>query len=131
LQNIAVLVSVVSPHYLNSEGALRELSEFSKAAEKHGGSRIGNWSRIFKVLKTPVPLKRQPKELRQLLGYEFYRIDPATGRVREFNKRFGPEAQKDFWIRMDDLAQDMKILRDRILHGSDSTTAGGEDRDPD
>ena len=107
LQRVATLVSVVSPRYVKSDWARKELSEFWKAAEKQGGVRFQEKGRIFKVLKTPVPLEMQSAELRSVLGYEFFKIDPETGRVRELDEVFGPEAQREFWIRLDDLAHDI------------------------
>jgi hypothetical protein len=110
LQRVATLIPVVSPRYLKSEWTRRELSEFWKAAEAQGGVNFRGKSRIFKVLKTPVPLESQSPELRSLLGYEFYRIDPDSGRIRELNEVFGPDAQREFWIRLDDLAHDICCL---------------------
>ncbi len=121
LQRVATLISVVSPRYLKSEWTRRELSEFWKAAEAQGGANFRGKSRVFKVLKTPVPLEIQSPELRSLLGYEFYRIDPETGRVRELNEVFGPEAQREFWIRLDDLAHDVCCLLEMMEeYGEDS-----------
>ena len=107
LKRVAVLVTVVSPRYVKSEWTLRELDEFWRAAEEQGGIRVGNKARVFKVLKTPVPLDRTPPELRALLGYEFFKVDPETGKVRELDDVFGPDAQRDFWLRLDDLAHDI------------------------
>jgi hypothetical protein len=106
LKRVAVLVTVVSPRYVKSEWALRELAAFALAAESQGGVRFENKARIFKVLKTPVPLDRHPAELQPVLGYEFFKIDD-TGRTRELNEIFGPEAQRDFWLKLDDLAHDL------------------------
>jgi hypothetical protein len=110
LRRVAALVSVVSPRYVKSEWTRKELVEFCAAAKTQGGISYNDKARIFKVLKTPVPLEMHPPELRSLLGYEFFKIDPDTGRVRELNEVFGPEAQKDFWIRLDDLAHDICCL---------------------
>jgi len=104
---VAALISVVSPRYVKSEWARRELAEFCKAAEAQGGVRFRDKARIFKVLKTPVPIEAHPPELQSLLGYEFFRVDPDTGRIHELDEVFGPEAQKEFWIRLDDLAHDV------------------------
>src|SRR5215207_3004452 len=98
LKRVAILVTVVSPRYLKSEWTLRELTEFWHAAEQHGGIQVRNKARVFKVLKTPVPLERTPAELRTLIGYEFFRTDPETGKIRELDEVFGPDAQRDFWI---------------------------------
>jgi hypothetical protein len=107
LQHVASLITVVSPRYVKSEWTRRELSEFWKAAGQQGGLRRGEKGRIFKVLKTPVPLEQHPPELRSLLGYEFFKVDPETGKIRELDEIFGAEAQKEFWIKLDDLAHDI------------------------
>lgn len=107
LRRVAVLVSVVSPRYVKSEWTLRELEEFWQAAERQGGIKVGDKARVFKVLKTPVPLERTPPVLQSLLGYEFFKLDPETGKVRELDDVFGPDAQREFWLRLDDLAHDI------------------------
>lgn len=122
LRRVAVLVAVVSPRYIRSEWTRRELETFWKAAEQQGGVSLDQKARIFKVLKTPVPLDAHPPELRPLLGYEFFRIDPETGRVRELDEVFGPEAQREFWIRLDDLAHEICALLER-LEGPDGGAA--------
>lgn len=118
LKHVAVLVTVISPRYLKSEWTLRELSEFWRAAESQGGVSIGSKARVFKVLKTPVPLDRTPPELRGLIGYDFFRIDPDTGKVRELDEVFGPEAQRDFWIKLDDLAHDIVEILELLEGGT-------------
>ena len=117
LKKVAVLVTVVSPRYLKSEWTLRELKEFWSAAEEQGGIRVGDKARIFKILKTPVPFDKTPPELKMLLGYEFFRVDPETGKVRELDEIFGPEAQREFWIKLDDLAHDLVALLEMIHDG--------------
>lgn len=114
LKRVAVLVTVVSPRYIRSEWTRRELDEFWKAAEAQGGVRVADKSRVFKVLKTPVPIANQQPELQGLLGYEFYRIDPETGKVRELDEVFGAEAQREFWLKLDDLAHEICALLERI-----------------
>ena len=49
---------------------------------------------------------------------EFYKTDPETGRSRELDQIFGPEAQRDYWARLDDLAHDLVELLESA--GSDS-----------
>jgi hypothetical protein len=116
LRRVALLVAVVSPRYIRSEWTQRELKEFWRAAETQGGIRMAEKARIFKVLKTPVPLDQQQPELQGLLGYEFFRVDPETGRVRELDEVFGAEAQRDFWIKLDDLAHEIASLLERLEH---------------
>ena len=114
LKRVAVLVSVVTPRYLKSEWTLRELTEFFKAAEAQGGLKVRDKARVFKVLKQPVPLDKIPQELRAILGYEFFKTDPDTGKVRELDEVFGPDAQRDFWIKLDDLAHDLVALLEAL-----------------
>jgi TIR domain len=119
LKHVAVLVTVVSPRYLKSEWTMRELREFLAAAEEQGGTEVAGKARIFKVLKTPVPLDKVPDELKMVLGYEFFKVDPDTGKVRELDEVFGPEAQREFWTRLDDLAHDIVTLLEAIDHQGD------------
>ena len=114
LKQVALLVTVVSPRYLKSEWTLRELNEFWRAAEGQGGVQVNNKARVFKVLKTPVPLDRTPPELRTLIGYEFFKADAETGKIRELDEVFGPDAHRDFWLKLDDLAHDIVALLEAL-----------------
>ena len=114
LRRVAVLVAVISPRYIKSDWTRRELAEFYKAAESQGGVQFHEKVRVFKVLKTPVPVASHPPELQGVLGYEFFKIDPENGRVRELDEVFGAEAQRDFWLKLDDLAHEMCALLERI-----------------
>lgn len=116
LKRVAVLITVVSPRYVKSEWTRRELVEFWKAAEAQGGVKFHDKARIFKVLKTPIPRQMDPPELQPLLGYEFFHVDTETGRVRELDEIFGTQAQKEFWMKLDDLAHDIAALLE-ILQG--------------
>jgi hypothetical protein len=122
LKQVALLVSVVSPRYLKSEWTMRELNEFWHAAEDQGGIHVSNKARVFKVLKTPVPLDRTPPELRALIGYEFFKVDPETGKIRELDEVFGPDAHRDFWLKLDDLAHDIVDLLETMEHPQQPST---------
>src|SRR3990170_499671 len=63
-----------------------------------------------------------PPELQALLGYEFFTVHPETGRIRELDEVFGPDAQRDFWIKLDDLAHDICCLLE-MVEGSPSPDA--------
>jgi hypothetical protein len=107
LRSVAALLSVVSPAYIKSEWCRKEVAEFCKACGGQGGIRVGDKARLFKVLKTPVPLEQHPEALQHVLGYEFFKTDRETGKVTEFYKIFGEEAERDFWVKLFDLAQDV------------------------
>ena len=110
LPGVAILVSVVSPRYLKSDWCLRELREFIKAAANTGGVRIGHKARVFKIVKTPVPLDQQVPELQHMLGYEFFTADPVTGRPKELSQTGDAEIQRLYWAKLDDLAHDLTEL---------------------
>ena len=110
LPRSAALVSVLSPRYVKSDWCRREVEEFCKASEETGGVRLADKARLFKVVKTPVPREQHPAELQELLGYEFYTVEPETGRPRELNHLAEPEAQRKYWTRLDDLAHDISDL---------------------
>lgn len=98
LSDAGFLVPVISPRYVKSEWCCKELETFY--------SRVGEPRRIFKVVKTDVPLGEHPAPVRDSLSYTFFRLDPDTSRAREFRPR-SPSTSEDFVARLDDLAFDL------------------------
>ena len=123
LPQSAVLESIVSPRYLNSEWCIRELACFCQGAEQQGGVRVADKSRIFKVVKTQTPIEKQPSPLDQLLGYEFYHVDPQSGKPVEFRKEFGPEGRRKYITKLYDTAYEITdLLRELRQQGTASPT---------
>jgi hypothetical protein len=112
----ALLVSVLSPRYTKSEWCLKELKAFFAAAAQSGGDRIGEKSRVFKVIKTHVPREEHPPELQGLLGYPFYEIEDVTDRPREFVIDPRDESYRKFRLKLDDLAYEISDLAKVIRH---------------
>jgi hypothetical protein len=127
LPRAAALVSVLSPRYAQSEWCTKELREFCRLSAQTGGIRIADKARIFKVVKTPIPREQHPAELAPLLGYEFFQVEPETGRPRELSLDFGPEAERRFLARVDDLAYDLCQLLGLLRNGR---AAGGTPAPP-
>ena len=108
LAQAALLVSVLSPSYLNSEWCMAELKRFCEEAERTSGLRVGDSkARLFKVVKTYLPLEQYPAEFASFLGYEFFDFD-AAGRPQEFDKIYGLERQQKFYAKLTDLAYDIR-----------------------
>jgi len=128
LPNVAALLTVLSPRYVQSEWCVREVERFVQESEKKGGLRIADKARVFKVVKTPVPLARHPQSLQPLLGYEFYVTDPQTGRARELSQAFGPDAERQFLTRLDDLAYDICQLLQMLAPEGEAAAASAEPR---
>jgi hypothetical protein len=106
ISSTRLLLSVISPRYVNSPWCGGELKEFSRRALATGGASVGNLSRIFKVVKTHVDEGEMPEELRGLLGYHFYEQDD-NGRLREFRQDDPPNKDQRYWDKLEDLAQDI------------------------
>ena len=128
LPGVAILVSIISPRYLKSDWCLRELREFIKAAGDSGGVRLGHKVRVFKIVKTPVPLEQQVPELQHMLGYDFFTADPHSGRPKELSQTAEADIQRLYWAKLDDLAHDMTELiealeREGAGGGPSSTTS--------
>lgn len=119
---VALLVSVVSPRYVQSEWCLKELKAFCEAAEQNGGIRRGNKGRIFKVIKMPIDLEQQPKEIQGFLGYEFFDLD-VQGKLNPFSRIFGEKAAILYFNRLLDLAQDIKQLLEDLIDSADPLPA--------
>lgn len=134
LPRAAAMISVLSPRYVSSDWCTRELREFLKASRTTGGVRVADKSRVFKVVKTPIPREQHPPELQDLLGYDFYFVEPETGRARELSPTSEPEAQRRYWTRLDDLAHDLSDLLtalDSRPEGAPGDLARGSEAGPD
>jgi hypothetical protein len=121
LECAGILVSILSPSYVTSEWCLKELNLFYRSAESNEGARLGDKSRIFKVVKTFLPYDQHPEVLQELLGYEFYEIlDQEKGRAREFI----PDPLRDtrYWEKLDDLVYDIKLLIETRTDGPRTQT---------
>ena len=123
LLKVATLVAVLSPRYVQSDWCTREVERFCRACEMEGGLRVGTKARVFKVVKTPVPLDRHPRELQALLGYDFFVLDPQTGRPHELSQIFGPETERQFLTRLDDLAYDVSKLLEELEGANGAASA--------
>ncbi|HEX4948412.1 MAG TPA: TIR domain-containing protein [Blastocatellia bacterium] len=114
IQQSGILVSILSPRYLKSEWCARELTEFYAQQQKAGTLVVGDHkARVFKIVKTSIPLDKLPKEVQELIGYDFFKLD-EKGRPQELDEMYGPDAEYAFWARLNDLAYDIAQLLDLI-----------------
>jgi hypothetical protein len=105
----AVLVSVLTPRYLNSDWCRKEVAEFCKCAEESGGMVVANKARVFKVLKAPVDTQESlPQALQDVLGYEFFTIE--DGAPLELDSAYGERFAQDYNRKLGKLAWDVSQL---------------------
>ena len=84
----ALFVTVLSPNYLRSKNCIGELQKFTQAAARAGGLWLaGGGCRIFKVVRSPVPLERQPLELQGVWEYNCFDVDGEPPGEPERNSR--------------------------------------------
>jgi hypothetical protein len=115
LAKTAVFISVLTPRYLNSEWCAKEIEHFCTVAQQTGGVVVDdNKCRVFKIFK--LPIERQdalPPVLSQMLGYEFYELDPDRT-PRELDPAYGEKSKQEFLRKVAKLAWEMKLLLDRL-----------------
>ena len=120
----AIMISVVSPQYVKSPECVQEVKDFYAEAEQGTGLWISDRARIFKAVKTQVPRESQPSELQGIPDYDFFRFDPATGRPQEFWPELGAEANRNFWLKLEDIAYDIYQLIETIKTGKGQAKDG-------
>lgn len=102
LDGVAVVVPILSHDFITSGQCLDTIEAFVK---KVGDGSTPN--RLFKVLKAPLTIQEQPNRLRDLIAYEMYQLDVESGLMKEYVDFFSPEAEKQYWMKMVDLAYDI------------------------
>jgi hypothetical protein len=114
----AVLVSVLTPRYLNSEWCTREAHEFCERAKQNGGVVIDNKARVFKVMKTPVDTQEVlPSAIKDVLGYEFFSLEDGT--PLELDPAYGEKFAQDYNRKIGKLAWDISQLLKRLAIDDD------------
>ncbi|HAC25656.1 MAG TPA: hypothetical protein DCE81_12145 [Cytophagales bacterium] len=117
LDNVSVMVAVLTRDFTQSGRCLDALETFHKA------SQDSPFSRLFKVLKSPLPIAEHPPRLRYLLGYDMYQQDIETGQIKEYSDFFSEEAERQYWMKMVDLAYDIHESLLMLRQGENKTGA--------
>lgn len=127
LARSAILISIVSPRYIDSESCRTEVENFFRLADQRGGVQVGDKRRVFRVVKTYVPFEEHPIGLRDLLPYEFYERNEASGRIYEFDPEIGGQGDKDkrYWSKFEDLAWDLHELIKFLENPAPTPTSTG------
>lgn len=116
LKNVGVLVPILSKNFSGSEKCLSHLETFYNNL----GDPANGRSRVFKVFKTPLLAPEQPRRLRDLLGYDMYQLDPDSGEIREYTDYFSSEAERQYWMKMVDLAYDIYDTLNYLKNGGNA-----------
>lgn len=123
LDEVAVMVSVLTPRYKNSAWCMKELERFWDVAERTGGVTFENRSRLFKIVKTPIPREETPAVLSDMRGYEFF--STKDGSIREFRMAFGGEEAQQFMLKVSDIAYQIADLLKSLPGDSEQSALAG------
>ena len=134
LEQLDAVVCVLSPAFLQTIPAHRFMEHFAAQSISTGGPTVDSRSRFVKVVKTPVAESEMPLTLRSrlsgLMDYSFFEEDPDSSRVREFDERFGAEANQKYYSRVYDVCQELwpviKALKQRSGILTQSAITDGE-----
>jgi hypothetical protein len=124
-----LLVPIISPRYVQSDWCNREMESFHASEPPPRAAAPGFRSRVFKVVKTPLPehlKKLEPEHIRNLIGYQFYGEDESSGALTEFSP---DPSDKQYWKMLNRLVADItKTIIElkhstEVLQGSEETPA--------
>jgi TIR domain len=120
LRRSRLYLCVMTPRYLQSEWCRREIDLIlEKTLVDRGDARRP----FFKVIKTPIELRDQPPTAQRFLGYEFFR--EVSGKIHELypNRDEDNVECREFWQKVDDLAQEMKAALQEEVKVADAPAA--------
>ncbi len=104
IRDSAIMISLISPGYLQSEYCRRELDLFAtKAASEKAGSSVGDSARLIKVLLNNIPYATLPPQFGRATGFPFYKAEDSDDFGEPLN-----QADPIF-------AEQLKDLRDALV----------------
>ena len=121
----ALLISILTPRYVESEWCTREVKEFCKTADTTGGITVDNKSRVLKVIKIPVDSENAlPDVMKLALGYPFFILDEQQTPL-ELDPAYGEEFNQKYNLKMAKLAFDVAELIKKMDAKASAGSASG------
>lgn len=117
-----LLVPVISPRYVQSDWCNREMETFHGCEPAPNTAGPDFRTRVFKVVKTPLPehlKKLEPAHIRNLIGYQFYGEDQSSGLLTEFSP---DPTDKHYWKMLNRLVADITKTLIELKHSSKTST---------
>ena len=119
-----LLVPIISPRYVQSDWCKREMAAFHASEPPPQAAAPGFRSRVFKVIKTPLPdhLKNlEPEQIRNLIGYQFYGEDETDGQLHEFSS---DPKDKSYWTMLNRVVSDITRTLIELKYSPSPAPAG-------
>lgn len=114
IENAAIFIAIISNSFRSSTSLLGGLSHFGEKATEEKNLHMAGKSRMFKVVKHPVDIDHVLPKYEDILAYDLYMIDPLSGEAQEYNKYFGSEAERSYWLKLVDMAYDIFQIMARL-----------------
>ena len=117
-----LFLPVITPRYVQSDWCKREMETFHSVEPPSPAAAPGFRSRVFKVVKTPIPnhlRQLEPPQIGNLIGYQFFAEDQATGLLTEFNP---DHSDKQYWRMLTRLVADIAKTLIDLKHSQQPAT---------
>jgi hypothetical protein len=105
LTKVSVFIIVLTNEYLKSETCRQELQTLFSSIQQSLAHE--KFNRIIKVLKYPISIQDQPKEIQKILNFEFFIPDGITTIRNEIGSFFASDIERHFWYKLIDLAYEV------------------------
>lgn len=119
LEQVAVALPILSQAFVSSGECLDNLESFFQVVKKNDPQRV------FKVQKAILSREEMPSKLKDALGYELFDYNQDTGEVEDYIDFFSASAEKEYWMKMVNIAYDIHesliLLKDNSNAPKDST----------
>jgi len=102
-QSADVMICIISLDFLENGNCMDLLEDYFQTSRQ----KDDNAQRLYKVMKSPIPIKEQPLRMRELMGYDMFHYDEDNQEVKEFSSQIGPESEREFWMKMVDVVYDL------------------------
>ena len=101
----AIFVIILTPDYGHSGNTKQELDIICKYGQTKSFSE--ETIRIFKILKSPLPMSQQPQPLRKIIDMEFFVREGVKSELHDVDNLFAAEIERQYWFKLVDLAYDI------------------------
>ncbi len=102
-----VYIAILSESFFRHQELTELLDVYAKNAVKQGNLELSGIGRLFKVVKQPINIDNYLPDYEDLIPYDFYQVDPRTGEATEYERFFGDQAERAFWMKLVDMAYDI------------------------
>lgn len=110
LESTIALLIVTTKNLSAHPTFLKEVDQYAKKIREEDTLRIGGIPRIIKINKGPFDSDSLIPEISDIITYDFYQIDALTGDAQEFKRFFGIDAERNYWMKLVDMAYDINQL---------------------